>query len=158
MASPIAYCIFCGTIFEAKAFNFGPGCTNITLTNNKVQCPNCHQMAGVADGVFDAAADALKVVSAPALTEALYESFAKLVEEARATAMKPAEFIERAQAINPELGKVVKALTNSKTTWALTLALMLAALNKCSVNVEVKLDANQLIKQVLVQDATKAKK
>jgi hypothetical protein len=158
MASPIAYCSSCGTIFQERGIFLGEGCTNITLTNNSTRCPNCGEIAKIADGVFNAAAEALEIVKAPALTQALYKRFASLIEEARAKEMMPEEFVARANAINPEFGKAAETLARSKAPWLVGLALLLALLNKCNFNVDIKLDANQLIEQVLGQDAKKAKK
>lgn len=148
MPHPIAYCPSCGALFEARAFQF-VNATNITLTNNTTNCPNCGGRASIADGVFNATAEALEIVKASDLTKALYQRFAELIEEAQHQKMDPDEFIDRAAKIHPAFEEAAKALAGSRATVFVALALMLAALRTCSFDVEVKVDVNQLIEQTL---------
>lgn len=158
MPSPIAFCSSCGAIFKARLIGIGSGSKNISFHNVGHSCPNCGANARIADGVFDVTAEAVTIVKAPPLTRAIYESFARLIEEARYKEMEPDDFAKRAGAIHPEFGKAAKVLSGSKTPWIVALTILLMVIKSCNFNLNVNLDANQLIEQVLEHYSNRLKK
>jgi hypothetical protein len=91
----------------------------------------------------------MKVLQASDFTRSVYEQFYDLVRQAQAEDMTAEEFVQRAEAIDPKLGEAAKKVAGPKAAMAVALALLLAALNSCKLDLNANLDVNQLIEQVL---------
>ena len=106
--------------------------SNVSLTDGRETLRNCGRM-----------------VQVPELTTGSYERFANLIEEAQREQIEHDVFIERAEAIHPELGEAAKILASNEMTWMGALAIRLAVLNSTGFELNAELNVNQLIEQAL---------
>lgn len=141
----MAHCEYCGALFRSRAFGGISGNITLTLTGNKETCPNCGQMANIADGVFDIAGDVIRVISAPDITKAMYQQFLDLTRKVRSEEINHGMFVEMADAIDPRLGKAARIFQKNKKAGILVLVLLWLYMN---VNFDIKMDVNKLYDQV----------
>ena len=60
------FCDNCGLIF-GSGFHF-ENTINVTLSGNRVQCPRCHNMTFIPDGLFNFVNDSIEIINAPKTT------------------------------------------------------------------------------------------
>ena len=140
----LAHCKHCGAIFRSQSIAV-ENSTGVTLTGNEETCPNCGGMANTAEGIFNAVGGMVEILSAPEITRQMYAEFLGVVKQAQKGEIEEPAFIQAASAIDPRLGKIAMLAVKHKG-WAAT-ALLVLWLSSC-VNLDVKLDANQLIDRV----------
>ena len=107
-------------------------------------------MANLVDGVFNASDGVLELISGPQFTRDILRAFSELIEKAARQEITVNELERQAAEIDPDLGKAV-AQVRAKTPWAIAaLILAMLALKTCNfnVNVDVKLDLNELWHQL----------
>lgn len=103
-------------------------------------------MANIADGVFSFVGDTLEIISAPNVTRDMYARFAEVVAKAQSGEIGKQEFAAAAEEISPEFGKAAKIAT---ARWsAITLFLLMLIIQRCSINLDVKIDANAFLDQL----------
>lgn len=141
-----ALCPSCGGISEIRLpFAMGPG-TRVHLAGNMTNCPYCGSIAQVADGVFEIAAGAIKIISAPDITSAMLTNFGQLISATYQGKASTDNLEESARIIDLRLGAAVQLAKQSNGyTWVVLL--MLAFFISQCVNVDV--DANRLIDQMI---------
>lgn len=120
----------------------------LKLRNNSETCPYCGGIAFVADGIFDIANDVISVINAPSFTKEMLQKLGGAVVDAYRNPEKTDELIKFTESIDPNVAKTVKHLASSHKL--IGLFLLAWAIKSCdmSVNVNVSLDANQLIEQM----------
>jgi hypothetical protein len=118
----------------------------LTLRNNSETCPYCGGIAFVADGIFDIANDVISVINAPSFTKEMLQKLGGAVVDAYKNPEKTDELIKFTESIDPNIAKTVKHLASSHKF--IGLFLLALAIKSCDVNVNVSLDANQLIDQM----------
>jgi hypothetical protein len=101
----------------------------------------------VAEGIFNIANNVISVVSSPNISGDMLRAFEARVGEAYVNKTPQSILADEVEKIDPSFGLLVR---NAPTTNAflLTVLLMILACIK-SCNVSVKLDANQLIDQMV---------
>lgn len=130
-----AFCDNCGTAFPSGiAVN---NCMNLTLSGNKAgPCPECRSMGSVIDGVFNASAQVLEVVSAPYWTYKRLEELAARIQEIQQSSDSPEEKTERLKAEVPELASITDVFPKTRNELYAALAVVIAAisvlLSQCS--------------------------
>ena len=141
-----ALCPSCGAIFVSRLISIGDNVKNLTLMNNKETCPFCGNLADTAEGVFDIADNIISVISAPHITKQMLSALSIAVKKAYTEKTQPEELIKTVEKIDPSLGETIRKY--SKTPFYLTAMLLIyLAIKSCTVDVEQKLDVNQLIDQ-----------
>jgi|SRR5690625_3825784 len=75
-----AFCDNCGNVFPSGLVI--QNVLNITLQNNKSQCPKCHQMASVPDGIFNFYSDAIEILEASEQTVYELQKFFRILQQA----------------------------------------------------------------------------
>lgn len=144
-----ASCPNCGALFASRAFNISGNVGTLTLIGNKETCPFCGGWADIVDGVFTIANNVISVVSAPNITKQKLYAFERAVRAAYEAKTEPEHLAKEVEKIDPSFGQVVRNnIGKNKNLYAATLLICLAAIKSCSVDVEVKLDANRLIEQL----------
>ncbi len=68
-------------------------------------------------------------------------------------AMAPDEFVNRASAIHPDLGKAATKITKSKVGFAAAILITLAILKSCNFELKANIDLNRAIDQVFSKGA-----
>ncbi len=151
-----AYCKNCRGLFVSQ-FSIA-GSKSAAMFRNAETCIYCGGLAYAVDGVFDGTDGLIKLVSGPQFTKDILEAFASLIEQAKAGKITETELATRAESLSPELGAAVKGLSGLKRWPVLLLAL--AALQQCKMEIklDVKLDANDLLRQTIeLVDKSRAK-
>ncbi len=141
-----ASCPSCGALFASRAFAISGSIKNLTLIGNKETCPFCGGWANIADGVFDVAGNVLSVVSAPNITKQMLAAFSAAVTKAYEEKKPAEELAKEVEKIDPAFGDVIRRSGGNKQFYLVSLVLIVAAIKSC--NLDVKLDANQLIEQI----------
>lgn len=143
-----AHCPNCGAIFKSRLVSVSGNVTGLKLSGNKESCPYCGSMANTADGVFDITNNILSVVSSPEITKQMLSEFNTILKNAYQNNTDISTLVNEAMEISPQLGKLVE--TESKKGIALyaLLVMLIFILSSCSLDVEVKLDVNELIEQL----------
>lgn len=143
----ISHCSSCGAIFQSRIIKID-NVVNLTLSNIEETCPHCGGVANIAEGVFSATNGMLSIISAPDITQKMYQEFLGLAKKAKNKKLEDSDFISAAKAIDPRLGTVAILATRNKKL--ATLVFLIIWLKSC-VAFDVKLDANQLYDQIFNQ-------
>ncbi|MEZ5910598.1 MAG: hypothetical protein R3D31_17515 [Hyphomicrobiaceae bacterium] len=102
-------------------------------------------MASIADGIYEATAGTIKLLSGPDITLEIISKFQELLKHAHETNLSISELEQEAQKIHPKCGEVIRNAKKTTTTALLLIALIV--LGNCKINVSV--DANRLIDQII---------
>jgi len=123
-----AFCDNCGTAFSSGiAVN---DCMNVTLSGNKAgPCPECGAMGRVIDGVFNASAQVLEVVSAPYWTYKRLEDLAGRIQRIQQSSESPEEKTERFKAEVPEIASISDVLPKTRNELYAALGVVIAAIS-----------------------------
>lgn len=139
-----AQCPQCGCIFAS-----GIEATNsrgLVLSDNKSRCPRCGTMSPVAEGVFDATTETIRVIAGSRFTREMIDAFQGVVRDAAAGTVSQDEAIRRAEKIDPKLGRLLKQAFG----FGLPGAALLLTIVQLSVG---HMDADGAHKDALVQEA-----
>lgn len=147
MADIPAFCYNCGNIFpsgfalsgSAKSWNYG--CQS--------QCPRCGNMAVIADGSYEAAGDALKVIDGSEFTHAVVAAFNDLLHQARAGKLDGEQLEKAASKLDPKLGEAIATARSSGATLPVVALLLMATLHSCQLKIDAKVDLNRALDQVI---------
>jgi len=123
-----AFCDNCGTAFSSGIAV--SDCMNVTLSGNKAgPCPECGSMGSVIDGVFNASAQVLEVVSAPYWTYKRLEELAGRIQRIQESSDSPEEKTERFKAEVPELASISDVLPKTRSELYAALGVVIAAIS-----------------------------
>jgi hypothetical protein len=150
MATVVAYCTNCGTIFPSQIpMIFGlRNVKNLNLRGNYEECPNCHHMARTVDGVFEILQGVARLLQGPQITTEILAQFEKLVQKARVGEITPDELEREAARLDPELGRAVtQARTSGLSFLTAILLISIAAIHSCKL--DAKIDLNKAIDQAI---------
>jgi len=100
-----AFCTSCGLIFESRAFGFGGGAHNITLTGVRETCPRCGSLADLPDGTFNVFGDTIHVLASPELTRQRLERLKEIVDAAQRGTLRGAEVTDAVAEAVPEAAR-----------------------------------------------------
>lgn len=140
-----AHCAQCGNLFEVKNLFGGAGSARIVMRGNRTNCPRCGSMANIADGEFHYSNEQIEFVAGSRWTAQQVTRLQEIYREAsQAEAVSPA-LVDAIAAVSPELGAMAKTMAGSPGGLFALLVLLLFLLSRCSVNVNVDLDVNELI-------------
>ncbi len=149
-----ALCPKGGAVFPSM-IAIGPGSSG-TVRYNLETCPYCGAMARIADATFRTiAGDVLAVIQTPSITRTVLLEFSRAAKRAYVEQQPPEVFAQEVEKIDPtvgpDLGAVVRKSGNNKLYPQVLLAIVLAAIGSCSVNVklDLKLDVNRLVDQLM---------
>ena len=142
-----AYCPTCGHVFSSRFIQISGNVRNLTLRDNKEQCPRCGAMANVQDGVFDVVNGVLREIKRSGISPESAMALASLGPIKASDAVDEDEVIAAAMALNPELGKVFGAM-KGRGVMAVVLMILMFVLSRCDVKLNVDLDVNDLINQI----------
>ena len=145
-----ASCPSCGAIFPSRLIAVSGNVKDLTLSGNKETCPFCGQLADTVEGVFDMADGIIEIVSAPHITKQMLDALAAAVKNAYGDKTDPSDLAKEEDAIDPTLGTLVRAFGSKNQLYMTMLLILYFTAKSCSVNVnlDVKLDANQLLDQL----------
>jgi len=139
-------CPSCGAVFPSRAFSFAGTVKNLHMSGNKETCPFCGAWADVAEGLFDITDNVISIISSPKITKEMLLALESRVKQAYLNKTPQNVLADEVEKIDPSFGDLVRNSTSSNKLYFTILILILAFIKSCNVN--VKLDANQLIDQV----------
>ena len=120
------FCEKCGLIFGSGLYF--ENTTNVTLSGNRAECPRCHNMAAIPDGLFNFLNDTIEIIKAPKITVTKLEYYRNLVGKLKE---EKADFEEVKSELNenaPELSKLIDFLPKTRSELYTFLALILATI------------------------------
>jgi hypothetical protein len=117
-----ALCRNCGGITAINLqIAFQPG-WRVVLSGNMTDCRHCGSVAEVADGVFEIAENAIKIISAPDITISMLRSLGRLINIAYREKKQVDELEANAALIDPRLGAAIQlAKQAGGYTWVILL-------------------------------------
>lgn len=108
MASIPGYCPHCGCIFDGSGGIHIKNSVGVTVSRSRMTCPNCGRMANLVDGTFNERGQGLELVSGPPLTRVVLDQLNELARRAKADQVTPEKIIEEAEAVAPEVARVLR--------------------------------------------------
>lgn len=152
-----ASCPNCGAVFNsAFADMFGGNVRGLSMRGNVETCPQCGALANTAEGTFDIIDGVAQLIAGNKFSANDLAAFEKMIRESYLKKSPSDQLVKEASALNPALGEAVRmAASGGAKTWATMLVFMFLMVKSCSVNVDVKLDLNQLIDQYNKQPVVK---
>lgn len=120
-----AFCENCN-LFFSSGFNFEN--STVSLSGNKAQCPSCHRMASIPDGVFKFINDTIEIIKAPDITFSKLDTYKKLIEKLRAEKASYDEIKSEIEKKAPELNSLGAFLPKTRNELYTFLGLLLAAI------------------------------
>ena len=121
------FCDKCGLIFGSGLFF--ENTTNVTLKGNRAQCPRCHDMANIPDGLFNFVNNTIEIIKAPQLTIDKLQRYKILIANLKEN---KADYDEVKSAINqnaPELASLVHLLPKTRSELYAFLVLIIATIS-----------------------------
>ncbi|TKH07327.1 hypothetical protein FC682_02025 [Peribacillus simplex] len=103
-----AFCDNCNFIFPSGIV-IGNS-TNVTMTGNKSQCPNCNYMARIPDGIFKFYDGVIEVLQASESTKRDLQKFYTIIQKANKVEATPQKVQQEIQKEVPKLSFLAKYL------------------------------------------------
>ncbi|MER8373357.1 hypothetical protein [Mesorhizobium sp. M1406] len=144
------YCPNCGNLFASRAISIRGDVRNLVLEGNTESCPRCGRMASIIEGKFDVVDGVLQMLKGSQLSTAMLKQFVSVLKQAQRDEISTDDLIARTQEINPDLGKAIAPLRGrKKSAIAVTVMIIIAALQSCNFNLSASVDLNQLVDQAV---------
>lgn len=102
-----AYCTHCGTVFIARNLIGGSYPVNVNMSGARTPCPSCGNLANLADGKFVYGANAVELLSGPAITVEIVERFRDIAQRAHQGEITRTQAIKEAGALEPNLAILI---------------------------------------------------
>jgi hypothetical protein len=99
--------------------------------------------------VFDLAGGVITAVSAPHVTQVMLAAFEAAVRRAYRERKSPEELAKEVEKIDPSFGAVIRRNADPSIYLTILLLILLTIRSCLSVNIDMKVDVNQLIEQVV---------
>jgi len=122
MANIPAFCENCN-LFFSSGFHFENSI--VSLSGNKVQCPNCKDMVPIPDGVFNFVNNTIEIIKAPNITTLKLEEYKNLLEKLRTEKASYNEIKSEIEKNAPELNSLSAFLPKTRTELYAFLGLLL---------------------------------
>ncbi|MEX0426791.1 hypothetical protein AB3X52_04090 [Nocardioides sp. DS6] len=157
MVSIPARCARCGYTFQPSGGIWIEGATNVTFSNNTVNCPRCGGRAQFIDGTFDVVDGSIAMRSGPAwswdVVESLRLTLVRIVED------QPEDPVAAVETTNPRIAGMLRRATTgwSRGEIMSLLSLLLSVLSwQGATPADIKqwmTDAEQAVVQLIEQSA-----
>lgn len=121
------FCDNCELIF-GSGFHF-ENTTHVTLSGNKAQCPGCHNMAPIPDGLFNFVNDSIEIINAPKTTVEKLEYYKSLIKKLKDNKANYNEIKSELEEKAPELNSLINLLPKNRSELYAFLALILATIS-----------------------------
>ncbi len=148
------YCPACGAIFPSASLSFGNDVKGLVLNRNLERCTQCGGIAQVVDGVFDIANNIISVISAPKYTHDILTQLEHAAREAYHDKINIEELAEKADQVNPELGKTIRSPVfrgTYKPGIIILLLIIVKAISSCISNVDTNLNVDINVNEIIEQ-------
>jgi len=116
------------------------------MSGNKESCPFCGSAADVAEGIFNITNNIISVISSPSVTKTMLVALETSIKNAYINKTPKGELADEVTKIDPSFGDLVRNPSTTNRLYFTFLLLLLAFIKSCNIN--VKLDANQLVDQI----------
>ena len=137
-----ATCPSCGAFFKSRLIQIIGDATGIVLTGNKETCPFCGELAEVQEGTFDRADGVLSMIYGPRVTKQKLADLEVAAVQAYRQKTPADDLAKEINKIDPSFS----SFFHKFGACSVILCLIVVAIRSC--NLDIKLDANQLLAQI----------